>query len=290
MKSITVFLLAALTILVMGGNAFADTPAKPAEKKLEHGFVQIYDFGAMKLHAYQTSDAMLDECFVLETGKNLVAVESPPFDVNIAEWKQYIASLGKPLTDILISAHPGGGNWYGQAKSHATASAAKAIGSGGTKALTDSLGQAFGAGFNTDMPKIDVILKAGTNTISGITFEIIDAGDSYDIVVPGINVIYTHMLGADTHSILAGKEHISAVLASLESMQAKGYALILSSHHTPETQADVAAKIADVTKVRELAAQSSNKDDFVARVKKEFPDYAGLNYLDMTAGYFFPDK
>ena len=70
----------------------------------------------MKLHAYQTADAMADECFVLETGKNLVAIESPPFDVNVAEWKQYIGTLGKPLTDVLISAHPGGGKWYGDAK------------------------------------------------------------------------------------------------------------------------------------------------------------------------------
>ena len=46
---------------------------------------RFYDFGTMKLHAYQTADAMADECFVLETGKNLVAIESPPFDVNIAE-------------------------------------------------------------------------------------------------------------------------------------------------------------------------------------------------------------
>ena len=59
-----------------------------SDKGLEHGFVQIYDFGTMKLHAYQTADAMADECFVLETGKNLVAIESPPFDVNIAECRE----------------------------------------------------------------------------------------------------------------------------------------------------------------------------------------------------------
>lgn len=122
-----------------------------SDKGLEHGFVQIYDFGTMKLHAYQTADAMADECFVLETGKNLVAIESPPFDVNIAEWKQYIGTLGKPLTDVLISAHPGGGKWYGDAKSHATSGAIQAITSGATKALTEQLGQAFGPGFNREI-------------------------------------------------------------------------------------------------------------------------------------------
>lgn len=259
-----------------------------SDKGLEHGFVQIYDFGTMKLHAYQTADAMADECFVLETGKNLVAIESPAFDVNVAEWKQYIGTLGKPLTDVLISAHPGGGKWYGDAKSHATSGARQAITNGATKALTEQLGQAFGPGFNREIPPIDATLEPGANTVGGISFEIIDAGDSYDIEIEAINAIYTHMLGADTHSILAGQDHMDAVLASLQNMQAKGYQLILSSHHRPEVQADVAAKIAYVKKVRELAAHSSGRDDFVAKVKEAYPDYAGLNYLDMTARSLFP--
>ena len=141
-----------------------------SDKGLEHGFVQIYDFGTMKLHAYQTADAMADECFVLETGKNLVAIESPPFDVNIAEWKQYIGTLGKPLTDVLISAHPGGGKWYGDAKSHATSGAIQAITSGATKALTEQLGQAFGPGFNREIQRWP--LKIGQSVKVGCTSQI----------------------------------------------------------------------------------------------------------------------
>ncbi|MDL2285462.1 hypothetical protein LJB93_01810 [Desulfovibrio sp. OttesenSCG-928-F07] len=288
MKITKTILAAVLLLLALTGNSLAAPAYNLTEKKLEQGFVQIYDFGAIKLHAYQTADLMQDECFVLETAKNLVAIESPPFNANIAIWNKYINTLNKPLTDILISAHPGGGNWYGNAKSHATLSARKAINSGNTKALTEALGQSFGPEFNTKIPTIDFILNAGTNNIGSITLEIIDSGNEYNIVIPAIGVIYTHMLGADSHSILAGRGHINAVLNSLNNMQTNGYQLILSSHHTPETQKDVATKIAYVKRVQKLAGQSKNKADFIEHVKKEFSNYGGLNYLDMTAGFLFP--
>ncbi|UQZ87777.1 hypothetical protein C4J81_00520 [Deltaproteobacteria bacterium Smac51] len=286
MKKIVLAFSVALLSLAIGAAAFAADTA-PVERKLKHGYVQVYDLGPLTLHAYQTADLMADEAIVLETGKNLVAIESPPFTDNIAEWKEYLNGLGKPLTDILISYHPAGGKWYGQAKSHATEGAKKAITAGPTKALTESLGQSFGTGFITDIPDIEANLTSGLNTVGGIEFDIIDAGDGYDIAIPAINVIYTHMLGADTHSILAGPDHLRAVLASLENMKKKGYQLILSSHHTPEKQADVDTKIAYVKRVQAIAAENKTKDEFIAAIKKEYPDYQGDNYLDMTAGFFY---
>ena len=35
---------------------------------LGKGVVEIYDFGAVKLHAYKTNDLITDECFLLEKG------------------------------------------------------------------------------------------------------------------------------------------------------------------------------------------------------------------------------
>ena len=34
--------------------------------KLGKGVMEIYDFGAVKLHAYKTNDLTTDECFLLE--------------------------------------------------------------------------------------------------------------------------------------------------------------------------------------------------------------------------------
>ncbi|MFV0437092.1 MAG: hypothetical protein ACK5PS_06845 [Desulfopila sp.] len=266
------------------GIATAAAPVQ--QQQLGQGMVQVYDLGSIKLHAYQTADPMHDECFVLETADNLVAIESPAFEVNIAQWKAYIDGLGKPLTDMLLSYHPSAG-WYGTARTHATAKAKQAMTEGATRKLVEFLSTRFGPEFNTQAPHIDSVIPTGPNTIGGIDFDITDDGDGYDIAIPSAGVIYIHMLGADSHSILAGQDQINAYLATLENIKAKGYSLILSSHHTPETLADVETKIAYVQRVRELAAQSESKEDFIARVKKEFPNYVGDNYLDMTAGFLF---
>ena len=39
--------------------------------KLKRGFVDIYDFGGIKLHCYQTNDLMNDESYILENDENV---------------------------------------------------------------------------------------------------------------------------------------------------------------------------------------------------------------------------
>lgn len=65
---------------------------------------------------------------------------------------------------------------------------------------------------------------------------------------------------------------------------------MLSSHYVPETIKDVDTKIAYLEELKELAKNSSNANDFKDKVKAKFLEYSGLNYLDMTAGYFFPQN
>lgn len=256
---------------------------------LQDGTVRIFSFGDVKLHAYQTNDAMADECFVLETNKNLVAIESPSFHNNTVEWKRYLDGLGKPLTDILLSYHPTGGKWYGKATSYATQTAKDAITDGPTRKLVDNLKLGFGAGFSTDIPAVDKVIREGANTIGGIEFIVTDDGDGYDIAIPAANAVYVHMLGANVHSILVSPGHIDATIAKLESFKIKGYDLILSSHHIPETMADVNAKLAYLREVKNLASRSAGKEAFIKNLKAEYPAYAGENYLDMTANALYAD-
>ena len=98
------------------------------------------------------------------------------------------------------------------------------------------------------------------------------------------------MLGHDCHSIVAGEGHANAIIAQLKEYKEKGYNLVLSSHYVPENMADVDIKIAYLEEIKTLAKESSNVEDFKNKVKAKFPTYSGLNYLDMTAGYFFPQN
>lgn len=95
------------------------------------------------------------------------------------------------------------------------------------------------------------------------------------------------MLGHDCHSIVAGAAHADAIIAQLDEYKSKGYDLILTSHYTPEDLKDVDTKIAYLENLKAIAAGCGNAEEFKAAVQKQYPDYSGENYLDMTAGFFF---
>ena len=95
------------------------------------------------------------------------------------------------------------------------------------------------------------------------------------------------MLGHDCHSIVAGAGHADAIVDEFNGYISKGYALILTSHYTPEDLKDAQTKIAYLKQLKAVAARSKTAEEFKAEVKKLYPEYAGENYLDMTAGMFF---
>ena len=111
--------------------------------------------------------------------------------------------------------------------------------------------------------------------------------EEFDIEIPEINAVYTHMLGHDCHSIVAGAGHADGIIAELRSYIEKGYGLILTSHYTPEDLKDAQTKIDYLENLKKIAANCADSDTFKAEVQKQYPAYSGQNYLDMTAGFFF---
>ena len=106
-------------------------------------------------------------------------------------------------------------------------------------------------------------------------------------MIPEINAVYTHMLGHDCHSIVAGAGHADGIIAELNSYIEKGYDLILTSHYTPEDLKDAQTKIDYLENLKKIAENCVDADSFKAEVQKQYPAYSGQNYLDMTAGFFF---
>lgn len=123
--------------------------------------------------------------------------------------------------------------------------------------------------------------------VGGIDFIITPTAEAFDIAIPEINAVYTHMLGHDCHSIVAGAGHADAMIAQLKDYIAKGFDLILTSHYTPEDLKDAETKIAYLESLKEIAAACSNADEFKEKVNARYSNYSGGNYLDMTAGFFF---
>ena len=98
--------------------------------------------------------------------------------------------------------------------------------------------------------------------------------EAFDVELPALNAVYTHMLGHDCHSIVAGAGHAGAMIAQLEGYIARGYDLILTSHYTPEDWKDARTKIDYLKELKSLAAASGTRDSFLAAMKEKYPSTA----------------
>ncbi len=255
------------------------------EIKLTKGEMNIYDFGGIRLHAYKTNDFIDDEVFIIEKNGKAVIIESPCFFDNNKELEHYLKDI--EVAGMLIAYHGAGAAFLPNVPKYATQNAVEYSSTGGGKALINNFANAFGEIFDSSVHKITNIIKEDKITIEGIDLVIKQTAEAFDIEIPEINAVYTHMLGHDCHSIVAGKGHADAIISQLKDYIAKGYDLILTSHYTPEDLKDAETKIAYIENLKMIAENCDNADEFKSEVKKQYPDYSGENYLEMTAGYFF---
>lgn len=252
---------------------------------LAKGEMHIYDFGIIKLHAYKTNDFIDDEVFIVEKNGKAVIVESPCFFDNNTELAEYLKDV--EVAGMLIAYHGAGATFLPDVPKYATQNAVEYSANGGGKALIDNFTGAFGEIFDSSVHKITNVMEAGRVTIGGIDFVIKQTGEAFDVEIPEINAVYTHMLGHDCHSIVAGAGHADAMIAELRRYIEKGYDLILTSHYTPEDLKDAQTKIDYLESLKKIASNADNADAFKAEVQKQYSAYSGQNYLDMTAGFFY---
>lgn len=277
-------------------DSAAASPAESAtvtssEVTLENATVTIYDYGDTKLHSFASGDALGDVAYIVEGKDALVGIELPSFTDGLDEWKGYVESLDKPMEDIFLCDHVTGASYVEGMKIYGTQGAHDSIAAGSTYATTQGLYESFGEDFHggPDMAYINTVVS-GTVNAAGIDFNLIDHGETYDLEIPSMNVVYTHMLGKTSHSIMTSTDHMDTMINTLKDYQETGYEMILTAHGGPEGQDAVAEKISYVEKAKELAAESKDAESFTAAMKEAFPDYIGENYLDMTAGYLFPSE
>ena len=254
---------------------------------LDKGYVLVYDFGDVKVHNYNTADYIDDQVILLEKNKKVVVIESPAFYDNNKELEKYIESLGVKLDGVLLSYHMGGGTFLKDSKKYATKKADEYGHIGGGKALVDNFTKAFGEPFDNNIHNVTDYINGGTITLADIKMNIIPTSDAFDIEIPEINSIYTHMLGSESHSIIAGATHANAMVDTLKGYIEKNYNLILTSHYIPEDIKAVDTKISYIETLLNIASTCKNKDEMIEKVKEEYPNYSGVNYLEMTAGFFF---
>lgn len=263
---------------------------KIENKKLNKGLVNIYDFGEIKLHAYQTNDLMQDESYVLENKSNILLLEFPAFYDNLPEYEEYVKGLNKNIIGKVFSDHPNGGTILKDVKGYASEGTIQSMKQGTIYHLVTGFETSFGGTFAREYHEITEVLSNPSVNLGGFELIITYHEENIEIEFPQINCIYTHMLGHDCHSIVAGEDHANSLITTLTGYLEKGYTLILSSHHSPETLADVQIKINYLEELKQIARCSVNAKEFEEKMKNKFPDNEGLNYLTMTSGFFFPES
>ncbi len=270
-----------LTLLLIAASlsAFAAAPVAQ-EIALSVGTMRVYDFGEVKLHAYETGDLIADENFILETADGLVLIELIGFYDNLDALAAYIEDLGKPLTAVIVAYHPAGADVFAGVPTYAS----EGLGEAG---LVAGFVEAFGAIFDGNMPTAYQLVQEGEMVIGGLTLNIIPTSDAFDIEIPALNIYFTHMLGSQTHNILASMNMIDAMIDEMKVFQAKGYDLIFTGHDIPRTIDIAAEKIDYLETTKALAEQSGSAEEFVQAMKDAFPGYYGDNYLEMSAGALF---
>ncbi len=252
------------------------------------GEMHVYDWGDIKLHAYKTNDPLSDEVFVLEKSGEAVLIEAPCFADNIHELAGYIDKLNVKVAGKLLAYHMAGASFVPTVPVYATENADDYGHAGGGKALIDNFAKALGESFDASVADVTNIIASGPLTLGGIRLNIAQTDEAFDIEIPQINAVYTHMLGHDCHSIVAGAGHAGAIVAQLEGYLGKGYDLVLTSHYSPEDLKGVETKIAYLKDLIAIAKACGDAEAFKQAVEQRYPAYGGGNYLDIDGGLLFP--
>jgi len=259
--------------------------------QLQKGTVWIYNYGDIKLHAYETKDTFGSFVYLLEKNGQAVLLESPPIKDNYAEWIDYITGLGDKNIDLIVSYHPVGATFIDTDKltfrnvySMKNAVDFYTVGAG-----VPSLAQLKKRNelFDESVYKPTILLKEGAIEIAGITFEMTNADIAFDVAIPEINSVHPHILGHDKHTLVFSYEFLDAYIAQLKRYQDKGYDMFISSHSEPETKGDVTIKLHYLQEMKKIALASSTKQLFIDKMNEAYPGFGWPFYLQGSASFLF---
>ena len=189
----------------------------------------------------------------------------------------------------LVAYHAAGASFLPEVPAYGTASSVAYNTTGGGAGLAANFRAAFGDSFDFGLCAAGRILDEGETEIAGIRFVVKPNAEAYDLEIPEINCVYTHMMGHDCHSIVAGCPHADGIISQLNYYIRHGVDLVLTAHYTPEDLKDAKTKVAYLTDLKEIALTCETAAEMKAKVQAKYPDYSGMNYLDMTVGFFFPN-
>ena len=159
---------------------------------------------------------MNDESYILENKENVLLVEFPAFYDNLEEFEKYVKELNKNIVGKVFSDHPNGGTILKDVKGYASEGTKKSMKEGTIHNLVTGFEKSFNGAFAKEFHKITDVLKDEKANIGGFELKITYHEENIEIEFPQIGCVYTHMLGHDCHSIVAGEGHANVIIAQLK--------------------------------------------------------------------------
>jgi len=257
---------------------------------LKYGVVRTYQKGDITIYAYETKDPIDNQVILVKNKNSLVSIEAPLFKNNVEELNNYVKSLNANDLYILLVDHVIPKDYLPQAKAYTTNYAVNNLKNGGPKALFNNFKQAFRDQIQQELNENFNLIEHNSINLGNVKLSFIQKGEEFDVEITEFNAVYTHMLGHDVHSIIGGNIGADAFIKELNGFLKFNYEIIFTSHYIPETLQDVNTKIGYVKTIKEIAMNSISREEFIKKVKEQYPSYSGLNYLDITANIFFSGK
>lgn len=242
------------------------------------GEIEVYKYGNFTLHSYTPARKPLpDVSFIIEGADGFIVLEQPSLQEGIAEFKDYLSTLNKPVVKVVSSYHTNNMNEW-------EPSLLVTIEGMPEFANSRSNGDA-----NKVVPaNIATIPADSKQTWIGTEFKFIPALKSSpfpaaDVIIAG-KVYYAHSAPSIGHPRrINSKDAVEQQLAYFKGLKNSGCELFIGSHGSIARMNAIDFQIAYFEKMKEVLGTATSKEEFINHMKASFYGLGGENNLTANA-------
>lgn len=262
--------------------------------------ISVLDGDGVRVHSFVAPEvASGTATHVIETADALVVVDTHMLRHYAGQFRQYVDSLGKPISHVLVShAHPDhyfGLESFEDLPTLALAATIEQIEKRGAFHLENHRVNLHECDAVTDRVRLPAqTIEPGELVVGGVTLVLehvrrAEDNDQLVIRVPAAKVlILQDLMATDTHGFISAgfEEHWVALLEQYRS--AEGYEHVLAGHGTPTGIAGITTMIDYVERSAAIVSEAKSRSQFRDAMTAAFPDRSGLYLVDLMAKLLFP--
>ena len=196
-------------------------------QNLKEGTRRIYEENGTTIYAYETKDPIVDQVILVHKKDSIVVIEAPLFKKNVEELNQFIEGLNINEKYILLVDHVSPKDFLPEAKIYSVKENIDSLKNGTQKKLYESFRKTFTDSIQEET-RDEIIGIEGSPVFGDVSLSFTRKGTDFDVEIKDLKAVYTHRFGPDPKAEKPTAEQI-------KEFTEKGYQLILSGHHTPET-------------------------------------------------------